>query len=265
MQKKKENTRALILKQREYPVKKANEIIQRAKFDLSLQESKLLSYIISKVRPDDTDLTEYTFSVKEYCQVIGIDYKNGNNYIKIKESLKNLRDKSFWMMDENGVESTVGWLEKAKIYKGSGKIAVRLDPDLQKYLLGMINNYTQYSLLFTIPMKSNYSLRLYELLRSYAFTKSHTFDLEDLKDLLHANTYDHFKDFRVKVIEIAIKEINLYTDLDVSWEPIYKGKKVTQVKFNMIQRDMIATIEAEYRARDQIEGQISIFDYDYYN
>ena len=258
------DTKLEISKQRSYSVVKSNEIIQKARYDLTISELKTLAYIFSKIKPNDKEIQDYTFSVKEYCQVCGIDYKNGNNYINIKKNLKSLRDNSFWLIDEQGNEVLVGWLSKARINKGSGKITVRLDDDIQKYVIGLFDNYTQYELLSTLPMKSNYSFRIYELLKSYAFTKHHTFDIDELKTMLSATNYVNFKDFRKYVLEVATKEINLYTDIEISWQPIKNGKKVVQVYFNIKQRDTWARYEASIAASEQIEGQISIFDYDYY-
>ena len=258
------DTKLEISKQRSYSVVKSNEIIQKARYDLTISELKTLAYIFSKIKPNDKEIQDYTFSVKEYCQVCGIDYKNGNNYINIKKNLKSLRDKSFWLIDEKGNEVLVGWLSKARINKGSGKITVRLDDDIQKYVIGLFDNYTQYELLSTLPMKSNYSFRIYELLKSYAFTKHHTFDIDELKTMLSATNYVNFKDFRKYVLEVATKEINLYTDIEIRWQPIKNGKKVVQVYFNIKQRDTWARYEASIAASEQIEGQISIFDYDYY-
>lgn len=253
-----------IAQQRSYTVVKSNELIQKARYDLNIAELKTLAYIFSKIKPNDKELQDYTFSIKEYCQVCGIDYTNGANYIYIKKSIKSLRDKSFWLMDEKGNEVLVGWLSKARINKGSGKITVRLDDDIQKYVIGLFENFTQYELLSTLPMKSNYSFRIYELLKSYAFIGQHTFDIDDLKNKLAATNYVNFKDFRKYVLEIATKEINLYTDIEVSWQPLKKGKKVVQVQFDILQKDSWGRYAASNRASDQIEGQISLFDYDYY-
>jgi plasmid replication initiation protein len=250
-----------IATQREYKVVKANEIIQKARYDLNIAELKTMSYIFSKLKPNDTEISEYIFSIKDYCQVCGIDYKNGKNYEDIKKIIKGLRDKSFWLCDENGNDILIGWLSKVKISKGSGKITVKLDEDMQKYVIGLFDNYTQYELLSTLPMKSAYSFRIYELLKSYAFRKSYTFDIDEIKSILAATNYTNFKDFRKKVIEIATKEINMYTDLEVSWEPTTKGKKVIQVKFYIKQRDTWGRLNNSYRATEQIEGQLNLEDY----
>lgn len=250
-----------ITQERDYKVVKANEIIQRAKYDLNIVELKALAFIFSKIKPTDTKLQPYTFSIKDYCQVCGIDYKNGGNYIYIKETLKGLRDKSFWIIDENGKDVLLGWLQRVRISKGSGKIEVELDSELHKYLIGLLDNYTQYALLSTIPMKSAYSFRMYELLKSYAFTKHHTFDLESLKMQIAAERYVNFKDFRRKVLEVSVREINLYTDIEVQWKPITKGKKVIQLEFSIKQRDVWGQYIAAKKAVNKIEGQLNIEDY----
>ena len=56
----------------------------------------------------------------------------------------------------------------------------------------------------------------------------------------------------------------MYTDIEISWEPIKSGRKVIQVRFDIIQRDTWGRYLAVQRATDQMEGQKSIFNLDYY-
>lgn len=252
-----------ILEQRDYKVVKANEIIQRARIDLSILELKTFAYILSKVKPTDAQGQKYTFSIQEYCKVCAIDEKNGKNYENVKKAIKTLRDKSFWLTDENGKETTVGWLSKAQIDKRSGKVTVKLDEDIQKYIIGWFEQYTQYSLCQVLPMQSQYSFLLFELLKSYANMKQYTFDLDDLKSRVGATHYKDYRDFKKRVMDIATREINLYTDLEISWEPISKGRKIIQIKFYISERDKNW---GNFRLKDirdnnQIPGQSDIFDY----
>lgn len=250
-----------IAQRRSYLVVKANEIIQKARYDLNITELKILAFVISKVKPTDTELQSYKFSVNEFCKVCGLDETNGWNYQHIKDVLKKLRDKSFWVVDENGAEVLVGWLQKARIYKGSGMITVKLDEDMRKYVIGLFSDFTQYELLSTLPMKSAYSFRMYELLKSYAYQKERTFKVDDLKRMLSAEHFVNFKDFRRRVLEVAVQEINMYTDLEVSWEPETFGRKVIEVTFEIRQRDAWGRLEAADRATEELDGQMSIFDF----
>lgn len=252
--------RSEIIEARSYKVVKANEIIQRAKHDLSLSELKTFAYIVSKIQPQDRSL-EYSFTINEYCRVLGIDTNNGRNILHVKQALKQLRDKSFWIKNKDGQSATIGWLDKVWVNEGSGRIRVRLDEDLQEYVIGLQANYTQYELICTLPMQSKYSIRIYELLKSYAFNRhTHTFDLEQLKEMLGCTKYQRFPDFRRKVLEIAVREINEFTDIEVSWSPVNKGRKVVQITFEITKRDTWRYYQAVQRANEQLDGQLTIFD-----
>lgn len=264
MQNKEYNEREIISDERNYKVAKSNDIIRNAKHDLNIMELKIMAFIFSKIKPYDTQLEPYKLKIKDYCQICGIDYKNGNNYKNIKKTIKGLRDKSFWWTDENGNEVTIGWISKVKMIRGNGEIEVFLDDDMHKHVIGLKNNYTQYSFIYTIPMKSGYSFRMYELLQSYAFIKKANFDIDELKEYLCAKNYVNFKDFRRQVLDISVKEINKYTDLEISWEPIKKGKKVINVKFYINKKTGIDELESQISTNEHIKQQISLFDYEYY-
>ena len=128
-------------------------------------------------------------------------------------------------------------------------------------MTGLYTNYTQYELLCTLPMRSAYSIRIYELLKSYSYTKQHEFDVEQLKRALGCEHYVRFPDFRRKVIETAVKEINQFTDIEVSWQPVTKGKKVVSLIFKIKQRDTWSRFIASQKAQEQLDGQMSIYDF----
>ena len=265
---------------RDYSIIKSNEIIQRAKYDLTLQELKILSYCFSMIKPNDSIDTTYTFSIIDFCKVSGIDYQNGKNYRNVKNALTKLLTRVFWMTDPDGSEVSYHWIEKVKIHRGKGKITVRFDEGLKRHIFGLMKNFTQYELLSTLPMQSQYSFRLYELLKSYAFTQEHRFSVDELKTALNATQYKRFADFHVRVIQKAVEEINLYTDIEVSYETITKGRNVASIIFYIRQRDTWGQIEARSNAKnaledkpkkkkkkkpepdgEQIEGQMQIDDY----
>ena len=253
-----------IIQARDYKVVKGNEIIQKARYSLGLAEIKAFSFIISKIKPTDQVFCEYTFSINEYCRVLGIETNNGKNIQTVKKSLKSLVDKSFFLTLEDGTETSISWLNKIWIDKGKGTIRVRLDDDLQKYVTGLYTNYTQYELLCTLPMKSSYSIRIYELLKSYSFTKRHTFKIDELKRALGCEHYERFPDFKRRVIEIAVKEINPFTDLEVSWRPITEGRKVIEIEFYINTRDVLERIETQNKAMAAVNKnnqQLNIYDY----
>ncbi len=216
---------------------KANELIQKNRFELSLPEQKTIAFICSMIKPVDNKENslqmEYDFSIRDYCKVCGLDYNNGNNYADIKTILKKLSDRSMWLDDGNG-EVIVRWLAKARVNKRSGLAKIEIDRDLAPYLFDLGQRFTQYQLNNILAMKSAFSIRIYELMKSYSFQKSKTFDIDELKHLLmveNVKSYSNYKDFRIYVLEKAQSEINELTDIKITLEPIFKGRKVVKVKF----------------------------------
>ena len=227
-----------IKKSKGYLVVKSNDLIQRNRFELSLPEQKTVAYICSMIQPMQTEESgfqlEYEFKIREYCKICGIDYDNGKNYQDVKATLKKLRDKSMWLTLPDGSETTVGWLAKATTNKKSGIAHIKLDEDMVPYLFDLKQKFTQYQLYNVLGMKSAFSVRIYELMKSYSFRHTITFELDELKKLLmveDVKSYNRFPDFRRKILEKAQLEINELTDINIEFEPIKTGRKVTSIKF----------------------------------
>ena len=121
---------------------------------------------------------------------------SGKNYKDIKQTSKSLRDKSIWITLEDGSETTLSWIDKITINKNSGSIKIKIDDMMKPYLIHLQRHFTSYELLYTLAMRSQYSIRLYEILKSYAYQKNKIFDIEDLKRTLSAENYIRFPDFK---------------------------------------------------------------------
>jgi len=238
------NEKIEILTKREYLVVKGNDLIQRSRFELSLLEQKTIAYICSMIRPTNiTDKSramlfqlDYEFNIRDYCKVCGIVYDSGKNYSEIKATLKKLRDRSMWMATDDGAETVVSWLERVTVNKHSGIVEIRLDDRLVPYLFNLKQNFTQYQLYNILAMKSVFSVRIYELMKSYAFQGRKVFDIDELKRLLmveHVKSYKNFKDFRKYVLETALKEINGLTDISLDYSTVTKGRKVVKLEFSI--------------------------------
>lgn len=248
---------------RDYKVVKSNELIQKSRFQLSMQEQKIILYMISKIKPDDEDFIEQDFSIIEFCKVCGIETNSGKNYKNVKDAIKALADKSVWIMLDNGTETLIRWINKAWVNKKSGIIKIRLDDEMKPYLLQLQNNFTSYELLYTLAMKSQYSIRLYEILRSQEYKrKAVIFDIDELKRLLSAENYKRFPDFKRYVLDIALREINNLSDLNVTYEIIKEGRRYAKLEFSIkLKKDMKERLETWARIDEVINpSQMTLFD-----
>lgn len=212
-------------------IRKSNDLIRKARFNLSLQQQKIILYLIGKINPLDEDFHEYTLNIQEFCNACGIDAQSGKTHEYIKEQIKTIADKSLWIKMPNGKETLIRWIEKATIDKGN--IIIRLDNDLKPYLLNLHSNYTKYELLWTLAFKSKYTIRLYEYIKSIHYDKmreyTHTISIDELKVRLNAENYEEYYKFRQKILDKAIEEINAQSDIKLSYTANKEGRQIVSI------------------------------------
>lgn len=225
-------------------VRKSNILIQRARFSLTTQQQKIILYLISHIKPWDEEFHTYELNALEFARVCGLEFKGGKDYTELKEQIKKMADKSMWLLREDGdTEELIRWIENPKIKKKSGIIQLRLNEALKPYLLHLKECYTEYQLIYTLHFRSCYSIRLYELVCSIHFHKleiyTRVYKLEDFKKLLDATNYKDYRDFRKRVLDKAVNEINEYSDKTITYEPITIGRKVVEIQLTITTKDAL--------------------------
>lgn len=239
-------------------VVKANELIQKSRFNLSLQQQKIVLYLISQITPNDEEFRLYEFSITDFCRVCGIDPYNGQNYLDLKQAIKDIADKSLWISIDEDEETLLRWIEKPYINKKSGTIKIRLDNDMKPYLLQLKRNFTRYELIWTLHFKSKYSVRLYELISSIHYHElqpyERSFSLDELRRLLNAENYTTYQTFKTRVLIPATTEINNYSNKNVSYDLIRKGKAVVGIKFTVSSKDTMEMV----KLRSDIEKEMGM-------
>ena len=252
---------------------KANELIF-AKYAVdSILENRILALVLLAIQNDDYVENEshnliISFSVKtllEYCDV------KGNNYFQIIDDLKTAIQ-SRWI-------GFTDYENKTFCYKAmfvgvalkDGVLTLSVNGELSKYLIGITSrgNYTPLSLYTLMSLKSNYSVRLYEILRKTCFSYKHeneyssVVNLTELKLMLGVYQFDklpkvkkeldkgmnadfdviesYYKDnyyfsfsrFNEKILSKAIDEINAKSDITVRCEQKKEGRggKTTELVF----------------------------------
>lgn len=240
---------------RDKSIVKANDLIQKSRFSLSLLQQKIVLYLISQITSFDKEFKLYEFDIREFCQVCGIDFDNGGNYAYLKEQIKTIADKSLWIKIEDE-ETLLRWIEKPYINKKEGKIKIRLDEDMKPFLLQLKANFTQYELIYTLHFKSKYSIRLYELIKSIHYHDLEPYEriytVDELKTLLDAEKYDTYQHFREKVLDKAVEEINKHSDKTVSYQPLRTGRRIGKIHFRIESKEPIETM----RIREEIDREM---------
>ena len=238
---------------------KANDLIQKSRFDLSLQEQKIILYLISQITPYDEEFKLYEFSITDFCKICGIDHTSGGNYADLKNAIKEISDKSIWISIDHDQETLLRWIEKPYLNKRSGTIKIRLDEDMKPYLLQLKKNFTTYELIFTLRFRSKYSIRLYELISSihYHTLESYTrkYTIDELRQLMGATTYKTWQTFKTRALIPAVNEINQFSNKNLEYKVIKQGRSIIGLELQISDK---GTMEA-IRLRGEIEKE---FGYD---
>jgi plasmid replication initiation protein len=261
-----------IEKAREAKIYQADTLLQKGRFELSLTEQRLILYAIRQIKPTDKKFQEYTVKLKDFYDVCGI--KELDSYTVIKKTIHDLQRKFWWITMEDPhapgteCESSVNWFTVARTNKKSGNFTFMFHPDMIPYLLELSRRqredgeyYTSYMFQYVLPMKSQYSIRLYELLKSYQKNNmSWWWQIDELKRLLDCRHYARFKDFRVRVLEPAMKEINEFSDIRIKYATEKDGKRIDIITFYMAEKTTPERIEAQKKGLTALDGQIHYWD-----
>ena len=252
---------------RNYYVVMANTIITDMCCKLPLQHTKVLRYMISKIKPTDTPGSLYTMSVKEYCETAGITYC-GQNLNSIKELLtKKVEDidRQFEWISVGRKNMRIRWFDVLNYNEETATVEYTWSGSISPFLFNLIHGsegYMQYRIQESIALESDYAVKLFELMKVYIGQKKSTVVIEiaELKKLFDANHITRTNDFMRRVIDMAIKDIHEYTTLRIKYTPQkVKSRGYTHIMFSIREDEdfLGATEEARIRKLDKIPSPFS--------
>lgn len=214
-------------------VVKHNDLLRKSRYSLTANEQKIIIYLISKIQAEDNEFLDVEVSLNELCKLFGVQ-RNGKEYDLLRDSIKHISDKSWWVEVEPKKKVLFRWIVEAETNENKGIAVLRLSKHLKPYLLELKENFTKYELINVLALKSGYSIRLYELFKSYLWIGTWKVSLEEIRDILEVGEkYPEFKIFKRAVLDKAIKEINTYTDIVAEMETVRSGRKIAALKFNI--------------------------------
>lgn len=233
----------------------ANDII-RGKQSMTLQEARLIRLLITQVAQGDTDYQTYSCRIVDLADFLGVP-KN-NIYRDIPDICKGLMQNVVYIGTGNKRSPwrMFHWVSLAE-YDGAGTITLRLSDEIKPYVLDLEKWFTRYPLGNILAMRSYYSIRLYELIKCQdgvgrAEKDFIDFDIEELRQACGCEgKFERISQFKAKVIELAVQDINQNTDIWVEVEYIKTGKRITNVRFHIHDKP-------KKRKKKQLPGQMEL-------
>jgi plasmid replication initiation protein len=216
-------------------VYKSNSLIQAA-YRLSVNEQRIVLNCIAQINAaeDVTDDVMYKVSLHDISQQTGIEINN--LYKDFKAAALRLQDRKVRIpapttTTKDRVLITY-WVQTIAYSDSEATIELRFSKDILPYLTQLKEQFTKYKLKHVAKMKSTYGVRLYELLIQHKQFGSREIEIEWLREIFQLkNNYPAIKDFKKRVIEPALKDINETSNLWVTYTQKKSGRRVTHFTF----------------------------------
>jgi plasmid replication initiation protein len=208
-----------------------NNLVE-AKYSMTLQQKRIMIWLVSQIRPDDIDFKEHVLSIRkliEICQLSG-----ESSYKEIRNITFSLIEKGIRIIDitdsDNKREIQVSWLSSADYYQGQVKLS--FSPKLKPYLLQLKEKFTSINVIDLMQFKSVHAIRIYELLKQYQDIGERVLSLEEIKDCCGVrDKLKQYIHFEKKLLLTAQREINEKSDIHFEFERIKPSRKIVGIKF----------------------------------
>jgi plasmid replication initiation protein len=232
-------------------VTQSNDLVS-ARYSLPLGEMRLLFTVMSKVQPGDTKMTVYRIPVAEFADFLGV--AKGSAYEEMKKITHSIVTRYVEIKSPGRLVQTT-WMAQAEYIDGTGVVDAQLSEAMIPFLLNLKNNFTQYKLIMLLSFKSQYTLRLYMLLKQKhdhnPYTKEYEFELGELRKILGVSIeaiprrdkfdkpqeavelYSEYPNFKKFVLNTAQKELAAKADIGFEYEEIRHNRRVTALIFRV--------------------------------
>jgi len=218
-------------------VVKSNQLIQ-SRMNWTKLEHRVVAMLIAQLRRDDHQFKEQRVYIKDIKSLSG---RSGKSlYDQAEEICKKLLDQKIHVrtQTEDGRRRYKGYncMSTCEYVEGSGYIEAKFNDDMRPLLLQLKRRFTQYNLQSFMQLSSQYSMRIYELLKMREGLRYLRITVIELREILCCeHSYKRFTDFKRWVLESARDELKEKTDIYFNYKVERDGQ--TPVRINFLIKD----------------------------
>jgi plasmid replication initiation protein len=222
-------------------VVKDNSLID-ASFNLSLVEQRLMLLAIVEARELDKLTPETPIEIRATAYRDQYKTDESNAYSQLADASKQLFNRQFSYIDRYADTDAVTvsrWVNEVTYVNDKGMVVMYLNRNVISMISRLQANFTQYLLEQVSEFKSKYSIRLYELLIKYRdIETSKKYEIAELRSKLglEDTEYSTMSNFKSRVLDVAIKEINDKADIQIKYEQFKEGRTISHILFKFIKK-----------------------------
>lgn len=232
-----------------------------SKLLLSSVELNLLYCFITQIDTEDKDFKQYKVHKKDIEKMIGleldfnsIDKATTNLMRPFKIETRNIADKNSFK--KRNLFSSIDF--------SNNEFSFRFNEEMKEHLIGLKNNFVSAKFIGTVSkMKSIYSKRIYFMLKQRLLLKTWTIEVDILRDKLvdpKSESLNIFNNFKRKVLDMAMIEINNHSDIKFDYKVIKEGRTIKSLKFNISKNNNFTDLKknSSNSVNEWLEGEAEV-------
>lgn len=218
---------------------KDNALIN-ASYNLEVTEQRLILLSIIRARETGQGISsdsKLEIHASDYAS--RFDVTKEAAYNALKNAVNNLFERKFSFKEihkDTNKEIVVKsrWVSRIAYVDDLATLEVTFAPDVVPLITRLEKHFTSYQLKQVAQLTSKYAIRLYEFLIAWRDVgKTPVISLSEFREKLglEMNEYQKMVNFKSRVLEPAIKQINELTDIHVKYEQYKTGRSISGLSF----------------------------------
>lgn len=247
-------------------ITKDNKLIN-ASYSLGIPEQRVIFLAIVEARAQ-----ERMIDARGVLQIHASSYQEQfkvekhSAYKALKSAANGLFESYFgydYIHEKTGkpAHRVVRWAQAVSYIETAGMIELQFTDAVIPLITRLSEQYTEYDLKQVSELQSEYAIRLYELMMQWkSVGKTNKIPLAEFRTKLgvEPEQYKKMCNFKARVLDLAISQINDFTDVTATYEQHKSGRAVTgfTFKFKMKKNEekTPVNIESDNSDRSTIEG-----------
>ena len=243
-------------------ITKDNRLIS-ASYSLGIPEQRLIFLAIIEAREQKQLIDArgvLQIKAKSYQEQFKVE--KHTSYDALKSATSGLFDAHFEYEDiheQTGklARHVIRWVQKITYIDAAGMVELQFTDSVIPLITRLSEQYTEYELKQVSELQSEYSIRLYELMMQWkSIGKTNRISVDDLRRKLgvEPEQYKKMNNFKARVLDHAVNQINKHTDIQAEYEQHKDGRVIAgfTFKFKVKKNKRKTTTEAEKRDVDTV-------------
>lgn len=217
--------------------KMVESMYTETKMSLTLNQKKMIFYLASLIKENDTELYPVTISFADFFKLVGLEYST-RNLETLMNTVEEINGKSFWI-DNGSLLINCSWIKSGTVIDKENKtITICLDDTLKPFFIG-ISEYarTIFQYGYITSFRCKHSIDLYRYSSRFKNLNAPVkIPMDKALKIFGDGKYHRYNDLMERVIIPSMRELNQYTDLKVNMIPFKSGRKITHLILTVVKK-----------------------------